>query len=74
MQTADDHREVTSQVLSSILVLYIFKLVSYFNRIIICSQTKYYLPTNREGFSADTVWLLQTWFADWLSALISACY
>ena len=49
------------------------KQVLYFNRIIISNHTKYYLPTNREEFSADTACLLQACFADLLSAMI-ACY
>ena len=57
MQTADDNSIVISQELQLSLALYIFKLVLYFNSIIISNQIKYYLAINSEFF-ADAVWLL----------------
>ena len=50
VKTSDDNRKVVSQALWLTLVLYIFKLVLYFNWIIISNQAKYYLPINRENF------------------------
>ena len=70
MQTADDNRKVISQAFKLTLVLYVFKLVLYFNSIIISNQTRYYLPINRENFLQVQ---LQAWFAGSLSAMI-ACY
>ena len=43
MQTAVDKSEVTSQAPQVTLVLYIFKLVLYFNTSIVRNQIKYYL-------------------------------
>ena len=48
--TAAENKEVNSRALSSTLVLHTFKLVLYFNRIIISNQIKYYLPINRDNF------------------------
>ena len=48
--TADENKEVNSRALSSTLALHTFKLVLYFNRIIISNQIKYYLPINRDNF------------------------
>ena len=65
VQTADDNNKDTLETLQYIkllLLLYVFKLVLYFNSTIISNQTIYYLAINRE-FSADTVWLLQACFA-----------
>ena len=55
------------------LALYIFKLVLYFNSIIISNKLKYCLAINRGNFLQDTVWFLQACFADLLSAMM-ACY
>ena len=43
VQTADDNNKVISQALQLNLVLYIFKLLLYFNFIINSNQIKYYL-------------------------------
>ena len=45
--TADDNRKVFSQLT---LVLYTFKLVLYYNWIIISNQIKNYLPIKRANF------------------------
>ena len=69
MQTADDNSKAISQAFQLILVIYIFKLVLYFNSIIISNQIKYYL----EGI---TVLQIQYGFYSHalpLSAMI-ACY
>ena len=42
--------KVTSQALQLTLVYYIFKLVLYFNSIIVSNQVKYYLATNSGNF------------------------
>ena len=65
VQTADDNNKDTLEELQYIkllLLLYIFKLVLYFNSTITSNQIIYYLAINRE-FSADTVWFLQAYFA-----------
>ena len=43
LQRADSNSKTISEALQLTLVLYIFKLVLYFNSIIICHQIKYYL-------------------------------
>ena len=50
VQTANDNRKVISQALKLTLVLYTFKVVLYFNWIIISNQMKYYLPIKRYNF------------------------
>ena len=50
MQTAEDNRKVTSQAPQVTLVLYILKLVLYYNLNIISNQIKYYLAINRRNF------------------------
>ena len=50
VQTADDNSKVISQEFQLTLVLYIFKLVLYFNSVIISNQIKYYLARNRDNF------------------------
>ena len=50
MQTADDNSKVILQAFQLTLVLYIFKLVLYFNSVIISNQIKYYLARNRGDF------------------------
>ena len=65
MQTADGNYKVTSQLT---IVLYILKLVLYFNSIIISNQFKYCLAINRGNFlqiQRD----IQTCFADSLSVI-----
>ena len=47
MPTVDNNCKVTSQTLKLTLVWYIFKLVLYFNYIIISNQNKSYLAINR---------------------------
>ena len=69
MQTAVDKSEVTSQAPQVTLVLYIFKLVLYFNTSIVRNQIKYYLERIFYRYSMA----LQACFADSLSAMM-ACY
>ena len=60
VKTADNNNStVTSQVLQLTLVLYIIKLVLYFDSIIINNKIKCHVAINIWLFSADTVWLLQ---------------
>ena len=47
MPTVDNNCKVTSQTLKLTLVWYIFKLLLYFNYIIISNQNKSYLAINR---------------------------
>ena len=47
VQTADDNSKVISQAFELTLALNIFKLVLYFNSVIISNQIKYYLARNR---------------------------
>ena len=47
MPTVDNNCKVTSQTLKLTLVWYIFKLVLYFNSVIISKQNKSYLAINR---------------------------
>ena len=69
VKTAANNSTVTSQVLQLTLVLYIIKLVLYFDSIIYNNQIKCHVAINIWLFSADTVWLLQACFADLLSAI-----
>ena len=74
MQTADDNNKVISQALQLTLVLYILKLVLYFNSIIISNQINYYLARKRGNFMLiQYSFSRHAWFADSLSAMI-ACY
>ena len=50
MQAAGDNIKVTSQAPQVTLVLYIFKLVLYFNSSITSKQIKYLLATKRRNF------------------------
>ena len=50
MQTADDNSKVTSQAPLVTSVLYIFKLVLYFNSSIISNQIKHYLAIKGRNF------------------------
>ena len=45
-----NNSKLTSQALQLTLVLYIFKLVLYFNLIIVSNEIKYYLAINRGNF------------------------
>ena len=45
-----NNSKITSQALQLTLVLYIFKLVLYFNLIIVSDEIKYYLAINRGNF------------------------
>ena len=77
VQTADDNNKDTSQILQLTLVLYIFKLVLYFNSIIISNQIKYYFAINggdfcwyiQHGFSKHA---LQIHYQSWRSVIESA--
>ena len=70
VQTADDNNKDTSQILQLTLVLYIFKLVLYFNSIIISNQIKYYFAINGGDFLLiHTAWLFQTCFTDSLPVM-----
>ena len=50
VQTADNKSKFTSQAPQVTLVLFIFKLIFYFNSSIISNQIKYYLAINTENF------------------------
>ena len=49
-QTADENSKVTSQAPQDNLVLFIFKLVLYFNSSVISNQIKNDLAINRRNF------------------------
>ena len=66
MQAADDNSKVISQAFQLTLVLNIFKLVLYFNSIIIRNQIKYYLARNRGNFMQIQIYANFMAFTDML--------
>ena len=50
VETTDDNNNVTLQAPVTTLVSYVFKLVSYFDSVVISNQIKYCLATSRGNF------------------------